>query len=160
MPIDVNALINTTVSEKLDDQFEATPAGEYIATIGDRSPIDSWFRTVNMSDGRQMPQCNIPFVINDPEVAKALGRREATTRLTLWLDTVADTGRLDTGHGKNVGLGALRKALGQENDTSWNFNKLVGAGPIKVLTEVQESKQGAKFSNVVRVGRIGDKLAK
>jgi len=153
MTIDINALVNTPVNDKLDTEFAVTPAGEYIVMISDRGPITDWFRTVRMGDGREVPQCNILMIVTDPAVAQSLGRQQATTRLTLWLDTEAD-GRLSTGKGKNVNLGQLREALGQNNDAAWTFDKLIGAGPIKVMTEVQESKQGAKFSNVTRVGKI------
>ena len=156
MSIDLEALVNAPVTEKLDTTFEVTPAGEYTATIGDRTPVTEWFHSVTLKDGREAPQCNIVFVINDADLAKSLGRREATTRLTLWLDVEA--GRIDTGRGKNIGLGQLRRALGQEDDREWTFGKLPGAGPIKILTEVQEGKNGAKYSNVVRVGKLNEAL--
>jgi hypothetical protein len=159
MSIDLEALIGAPITEKLDTQFEVTPAGEYVAMISDRTPVKDWFRTVRVRD-QDVPQCNILFIISDAEIAKAIGRREATSRLTLWLDVVEDGSRLDTGRGKNVGLGALRKALGQDEDMEWSFQKLVGAGPIRILTEVQESRSGGKFSNVTRVGKLGEKLSK
>ena len=159
MPIDLEALVNAPVTEKLDSQFEVTPAGEYMARISDRTPASEWFREVTVRD-QKVPQCNILFIIDDPEVAKGLGRREATSRMTLWLDVVEGSGRLDTGRGKNVGLGALRKALGQDEDMEWTFQKLVGAGPVRILTEVQESKNGGKFSNVTRVGKPSEKLTR
>jgi len=153
MPLDINALVHAPVTERLDTEFAVTPGGEYIANTSDRGPIDTWFRTVKMKDGRDVAQCNIVFVINDPNLAAALGRQQATSRLTLWLDTEAD-GRLSTGKGKNVTLGQLREALGQNNDPNWTFDKLIGVGPVKIMTEVQDGANGAKYSNVTRVTRV------
>lgn len=157
MTINIDALVNAPVRDKLDTEFAVTPAGEYIATISDRGTVKDWFRVVKMKDGREAPQCNVLFIINDPGLAATLGRQTATSRLTLWLDTEAD-GSLATGHGRNVNLGQLREALGQNSDTEWTFDKLLGAGPVKILTEVQESDRGGKFSNVTRVGKVSDAL--
>lgn len=154
--IDIDALVSEKITEKLDTSFEVTPDGEYIATISDRGPVKDWFRTVSTKNGDQ-PQCNILFVINDPEVAKKLGRNQATSRLTLWLDTELDNSgkvRIATGKGKNVSLGQLRAALNQDSDTSWSFDKLLGAGPVRITTQTSEGKSGGKFSNVTRVAKL------
>src|SRR5262245_30552360 len=126
MTINVQALVNAPVNDKMDTEFSVTPAGDYTAMISDRGPVDSWFRVVHMKDGREVPTVNVLFIISDPEVARTLGRQQATSRLTIWLDTEADDGRLSVGKGKNVGLGQLREALGQNTDATWTFDKLLG----------------------------------
>jgi hypothetical protein len=50
--------------------------------------------------------------------------------MTVWLD-VDDNGNLDTSEGRNVGLGRLRKALGQ-NEGAWNPPMMKGKGPVMV----------------------------
>jgi hypothetical protein len=63
-----------------------------------------------------------------------------------------EQGKLATGPNKNVSLGRLRDALGQ-NDPSWTPQKLLGAGPFigKVShTQVKE----AIYADVTRAAKI------
>lgn len=158
--IDIDALTSEPVSGPMDTRFPVLPAGEYIASISDKGPVKDWFKIIKRQDGSETPTVNIPFVVADPEVAKKMGVAVATTRLTVWLDTELDEAsgkqKISRAEGKNVGLGQLREALGQNNDPSWSFDKLLGAGPLKITSDVTESKKnpGQKFSNVTRVAKL------
>ena len=55
------------------------------------------------------------------------------------------------GSNKNVKLGRLREALGQnKNGQAWSFGMLKGAGPIKVSIE-PDKKNPEDYSRVVKV---------
>lgn len=157
MTIDVDALVNTNVSEKLDTTYPIPPAGEYVASISDKGPVKDWFRTVKRKDGTETATLNVLFVISDPAVKALLNGRDPTSRLTIWLDTEIDemtkATKLSTGKGKNVSLGQLREALGQDNDPEWNFSKLIAAGPVKIMTE-NSTNNGREYSNVTRVSKL------
>jgi hypothetical protein len=154
MTIDLDALISTKINEKLDTNFPVPPEKEYIARIGTpREHIKEWFRSVKRDDGTQTATLNIPFVLQDEDVRRQMGVRQLTSRLTIWLDTEI-SGALATGKGKNVSLGQLLEALGQNGDTNWDFEKLINAGPVKVITSNSTGKDGKQYSNVTKVAKL------
>ena len=152
--IDIDALISTSIREKLDTTYPVPPEKEYTANIGEpRDELKEWFRNVKRDDGTVTATINIPFILHDETVRDQLGVRTLTSRLTIWLDTEI-SGALSTGKGKNISLGQLREALGQKEITPWNFSMLIGAGPVKVITTNSTGKDGKVYSNVSKVAKI------
>lgn len=151
MTIDVDALIGAPVAP-LSTEYELIREGEYQATI-DATDVKSWFQSGKRDDGSTYIVVNIPFVIIDEAQRTALGRSKLTARMSCFLDFDID-GKLSAERGKNVTLGQVRDALGQNGDPNWSFLSLPGSGPVKVVTKNGESKAGAKFTNVTRVTKI------
>lgn len=87
---------------------------------------------------------------NAPEVAEVTGREDNNIRQNVWLDLTA-SGNLDLGRGKNVGLGKLRTALGQ-NDPSepWGFGHIVGQ-VAKLRTSQRLGDDGTIYAEVKNV---------
>lgn len=113
------AFMNASVSEANDTQYIQTPEGEWPATI---EKVEA--KVVGQETPR--PILNVMWKTTDPEVQDATGRAENIVRQTVWLD-VTESGGLDFGKGKNVGLGKLRDALGQNQPgSSWAPGMLVG----------------------------------
>lgn len=111
--------MNSSISEANDTQYVLVPEGEFQATI-DR--IDA--KIVGQEIPR--PILSISWKITDPVVQEATGRAENFVRQTLWLD-VNEAGGLDFGKGKNVQLGKLREALGQNRPgQAWSPSMPVG----------------------------------
>jgi hypothetical protein len=116
---DPNVFMNAFTTDANDTQYIQVPEGEFQATI---DKIEA--KVVGQETPR--PILNVLWKTSDPEVQNATGRAENTVRQTIWLD-VTDGGGLDFGRGKNVGLGKLRDALGQNKPgASWGPGMMVG----------------------------------
>ena len=98
------AFMNSTINDASSSQYNVTPEGEFTGII---SKIE--VKTVGADN---KPVINVTWKIDDESVRQETGLSEPTVRQTLWLD-VTEQGGLDMGKGKNVALGKLRDALGQ-----------------------------------------------
>ena len=74
---------------------------------------------------------------------------EPTVRQTIWLD-LTESGSLDFGKGRNVGLGRLRDALGQnETGKPWQPGMMVGGvAKIKVTHSIDKRDNETIQANV------------
>ena len=70
---------------------------------------------------------------------ETMGMDRLTVRQGLFLDIGAN-GAIAIGPNKNVKLGRLRDAVGQNKDCKWNFAMLKGAGPLKIAVSVKPDK--------------------
>ena len=114
-----DSFMNASITEANDTQYVPVPEGEFQATI---DKVEA--KVVGNETPR--PILNVSWKTSDPAVQNATGRAENTVRQTIWLD-VTESGGLDFGKGKNVGLGKLRDALGQNRPgQSWAPGMLVG----------------------------------
>ena len=82
-----------------------------------------------------------------------LKRDKVLVQQTFWLDVDGDS--IDLSEGKNVSLGRLRKALGQ-NEGAWNPLMMKGKGPvmIKVGQRSDRNDPTQKYAEVTRVSAI------
>lgn len=151
--MDWSALTTQPLDGPLSTVFEACPEGEYTMKIDDGDPT-KWFRSVKTDRG-EVPLLEVPCVIMDDGIKAALGRDKVTARMSIWLD-VNDSGQIDAGKGKNVGLGQLRAALGQNDEAGWTFARLPGAGPFlgRVTQRSNPQRPEQKFADVSRVTRL------
>lgn len=114
---DPNSFLNTEVNEANATAYTPVPEGEYPASIKKLTPRV-------LTDGRAV--IDVSMVIDDADVREETGMAEPLVRYTLWLD-LTDSGTLDFGKGKNVGLGRLRDALGQNiSGKPWQPGMLIG----------------------------------
>jgi len=139
-----DTFLDTDVKADFSDKYVPIPPGRYIATIDEAPPI------VRMTkDG---PVVNIKFVIDDPELTERLNIRNPSAVMSIWPDLESD-GSLSVGVNKNVKLGRLRAALGQ-NDAkrAWNWNHLRGAGPVlvDVYSQTSDKDPGMVYNKVNR----------
>lgn len=87
---------------------------------------------------------------NAPAVVEKTGREDNTVRQNVWLD-LNEGGMLDLGRGKNVGLGKLRAALGQNDPTEpWSFGHIVGQ-VAKIRTNQRLGDDGTIYADVKSV---------
>ena len=123
---DPNSFFNETVDGAFSTSPEPIPEGEYLAVIA------SGEKAVVVRNTKSSVVLDIQWEIQDAELAESLGRSTVSVRQSIFLDTTSQ-GTLDRGKGKNVSLGRLRAALGQ-NDASkpWSFGMLRGAGPAMI----------------------------
>lgn len=132
----------------LSTSFEPIPDGEFEAHVGSG---DDAVKARTTNTGRAI--LDVTWEIENQQLKEQLGRDKLTVRQSVFLD-LTPQGTLDRGKGKNVQLGRLRDALGQ-NDPSrpWNPNMLRGAGPAKIRISQREA-DGNIYNDVKGVSRI------
>lgn len=139
--------LQTSVEGEMSTSIPSVDAGEYQAEI---------FKTpkpeVKEINGEDRVLWNLSWLVMDDAVKTKTGLEKPTVRQTLWLD-VTDAGGLDLGEGKNVGLGKLRDALGQnKKGKAWNPSMLMGArATIKVTHAPNEKDPDNPYANVTAV---------
>lgn len=111
------AFMNSTTNEASATQYLQVPEGEYNASIDTVTPRST-------QTGKAL--LSIKWKVDDEAARNATGMAEPSVFHTIWLD-VKDDGTLDGGPGKNVQLGKLRDALGQNAaGKPWTPGMLVG----------------------------------
>lgn len=156
---DIDALVNVPAAGPMATTIPLCPEGEYTALI-DSLPSEgmgSWFRPIEGKDGKpDRLILRVPFVIMDDTVKATLERDKVVVPKDIWLDFGPDNRTLLTTDGKNVDLGRLREALGQNTMPNWTFGALPGAGPLKVLVKhrVNRNDPEQKFAEVTRVSAL------
>jgi hypothetical protein len=99
--------LNQSFDEALDTKMVPCPVGEYLA-IADKVDVKPWAARDGSSSGLKL---EIMWDIQDENVKQLLSRDTVKVKQDQMLD-LTDTGQLDLGKQKNVGLGRIREALG------------------------------------------------
>lgn len=157
-PFDASAFLDQTVDGPLSTSITPCPEGEYKMMISADGDITSWFGEAKWEKNgvqHSSPIATIPVEVLDDAVRAKLGREKVMSRIKMFLDMTPDN-KLDTSEGKNVRLGALRAALGQNEGAGWTFAKLRGAGPfIGRVTQRSDAKDPSiKYDEVSRVSKL------
>lgn len=149
---DANTFLNATIASPMSTQIAPVPEGEWRAMVDDGDKyID--FREVDTKNGPR-PIATVWFKIVDDACRAKAGRENIRVKQDIWLDM--ENGTLATSEGKNVRIGQLRAALGQNDGQPWSFGRLRGAGPVivKTVQRPNEKDPTAPFSEVERVLKI------
>jgi hypothetical protein len=141
-------------TEANDTVYPVGPAGTYLGVI----------EKIELPTGRTNKQnepiypLDITWEITDEKFRAAMGvegDRKALVRGTVFLDlTMGSDGKkqIDTNKGKNVQLGKIREALGQ-NVPGWAPGRLVGAGPALLEITIDTGNDGVQRNRVKSVGK-------
>jgi hypothetical protein len=114
---DAEAFMNSSTTDANSTAYTPVPEGEFQAAIASVTPRVT---------GTGKALLNIGWKVDDETVRNETGMAEPMVYQTIWLD-VTESGGLDTGKGKNVGLGKLRDALGQNKPGApWSPGMMVG----------------------------------
>jgi hypothetical protein len=131
----------------MSTQVETCPAGEYTAVIEDLE--------LDQFQGKKDPsklytKLAVKWSIDDAAVKERLGRDKVTVSQQLFLD-IGPNG-LDNGRGKNVSLGRLREAVGQNGPGAWTPAMLKGTvARVKVEHEMVNNEPFAKVTGVTKL---------
>jgi len=98
-----DTFLNTETSDANATTYTPCPEGEFNASIKSIKPRV-------LTDGRAV--LDVTWTVDDESARQETGMAEPSVRQTIWLDTT-ESGGLDFGKGKNVGLGRLRDAVNQ-----------------------------------------------
>lgn len=108
--------LNTSTTEEFATSRVPVPEGEYVSVIKEIKPRQAKDKGV----------LDIIWGIDDPEVAELTGFASPQIRQSIFLD-LTEQGSLAIGKGKNVALGKLREAVGQnQKGRPWKPGDLVG----------------------------------
>lgn len=122
---DPDLFVQSTVEGEMSTQYVPIPEGEF--------PLRA-----HEVKGRLSKNDNaildITWIVEDDSVKEETGMDEPKVRQSIFLD-VNEGGMLDLGKGKNVQLGRLREALGQNNGGAWSPNMIVGNMVMGLVTQ-------------------------
>lgn len=145
---DVNTtnLANTEFTGALDTAVVPVDEGEFTGVI-EKFELRSL-----ESKGKNYTVLEVFWNVDDEEQRQKTGRDKLTVRQSLFLD-ITDHGTLDISKGKNVGLGRLREALGQNSPSKpWSFGHIVGQVATVLVTQ-RASDNGEIFNEIRRVAK-------
>lgn len=151
-PFDADTFLSGTIDTALDTQVAQCPEGVFRAQIGDKMEVRSG---TSKKTGRPFHMLDINWKVLDDVVRAELDRENVYVRQTLFLDLLPN-GTLDTGKGKNVDIGRLRDALGQNAaGVAWSPRNLIDAiANIQVTHRSDPDNPTRKYAEVQRVTRI------
>ena len=136
-----DSFLNTVTKEATSTETLLVPANDHQAFIESIKPRQQGEWAV----------LDTNWQVSDEAIEKEIGRKPIVKQ-SLFLD-ITETGGLDFGKGRNVQLGKLREALGQnQNGKSWSPGMLVG-GVATVRVEHNLDKNGIMRANVTRVAK-------
>lgn len=134
--------MNTQIEGESSTKYEPIPAGDYQASIA----------KVEARSAGDKPVLDVTWQTTDPAAVEATGMDTPTVRQTVWLDINEQTGSLDMGRGKNVGLGKLRSALGQNQPgVAWAPGMMIGQTAIIKVNHRPGKEPGELYANVAAV---------
>lgn len=138
--------MQTTTSDANSTTLLPVPEGEFVGVI-------KAIATRSLPSGSVV--MDVTWGIDDPQVKAVTGLDESTVRQSIWLD-ITESGGLDVAKGKNVGLGRLREAVGQNTaGRPWAPSNLVGQ-PARVKVTHTSSKDDSSiiYANVSAVTKL------
>lgn len=141
--------LDMTVTDSNDTKTIPVPVGEYIAIIEDVKCRQWQSKKDPSMSGLTL---DIQWSLDDATVKELLGRDKITVKQGIMLD-MTDSGGLDMGKGRNVGLGRLRDALGLNTPGQpFSFSMLSGrVGKVKVEHRIDGENLYAEVKGVAKV---------
>lgn len=117
--------LDIQVTDSNSTQTIPVPVGEFTGIVdGESIKVKPWQRKDDPSVGGL--KLELTWLIDDQSVKDALDRDKVTVKQQIMLD-LTDSGGLDMGKGKNVGLGRLREATGLNTPGQpFSFTMLAG----------------------------------
>lgn len=142
MSFNPDEFLSGTVAGEMSTEFTPIPEGEYNAVI------DKVEARSTRNGGAIL---DVTWIIDDQAVREATGLENPKCRQSVFLDITA-SGGIDVSKGKNIGLGRLREAVGQNGPQAWAPGQLVGnVARVKVEHRLYE---GNTFADVKRVSKL------
>jgi hypothetical protein len=110
--------MNTSTETVLETSYTPVPENEYTAVVKS-------VEAVTLGE-KQSPALQVKYLIDDTSVRELTGMEEVLVSQTVWLDIDENTGLLAAGKNKNIKLGKLREAVGQNDGRPWMPSMLEG----------------------------------
>lgn len=146
---DPDTFMQTTVVGASATKVDACPPRDAALAIVDKVEADSFSGTKDPS--KTYHKLTVFWAIDEQDIKDELGRDKVTVKQDMFLD-LTDGGTLDMGKGKNVSLGRLREALGQ-NDPSKPWAPPMMVGNIARVKIEHELVKGETYARVTAVAK-------
>ncbi len=146
MAFNAEQFMEQTIKGANSIKMQPIPVGEYPAIISKVQPRP-WQSKDGTSSGISL---DVTWEIADDNLKVSLGRDKITVRQGVMLDLNLETGDLDMGEGRNVGLGRLREAVGK-NSGDFSLSSLPGLAAKVVVTHRLDKEKDEIYSEVNRV---------
>jgi len=115
--------LDTTIDNSNDTSTIPVPVGEYTGIV-DKVAARQWTKKDDPSVGGIA--LDILWIVDSTDVCQLLGREKVTCKQGIMLD-LTESGGIDMGKGRNIGLGRLREALDLNTPGKpFSFNMLPG----------------------------------
>lgn len=152
MPLNTEEFLNTTTSDALDDRLDPCPPGEWTAIAGAPEVAEFTYRR-GEREGQTGYRMIIKWDIQDEEAKQAVDRETLSVTQSLLLDLNETNDGLDMGKGKNIGLGQIRTALGQnEPGKEWSPAMITGQmAKLKIKADIYDGRPTADVQAVTAV---------
>lgn len=129
MAFDASAFLNSTVNDASSTTMTPVEEGEYVALA---KKVDVRQFTGTKDPSKTYTSLDVSWAIDDARQKEVTGMAEPQVRQSIMLD-LTESGNLDMGKGKNVGLGRLREAIGlNQPGRPFSFSMIEGR-PAKVF---------------------------
>lgn len=142
--------MSTTTTDKMDTNTIPVPDGTH------RAQVDSInYRTLEAKDTNpERTIMEINWAVTSDDVKKKTGLDKPIAKQSIWLD-LNGQGQLLTGAGKNIGLGALREALGQNKPGKLWAPSYLNNAVATILVKGEKDKQNPDvvYARVTRVSK-------
>jgi hypothetical protein len=120
---DAESFLNSSIDQTNDTIIIPVPVGEFLGAC-EKVEIRNWAKRDEPSVGGLA--LDLVWTVEDEGVKATLGRDKVTVKQGIILD-LTESGGLDMGKGKNIGLGRLREAVGLNvAGQPFSFNMLPG----------------------------------
>jgi len=142
---DEDAFMSSTSEGEMATDFTPVPVGEFSAVV---KKVATRSGSNEKGDWAVL---DVTWAIDNAEVSEVTGMENPSVRQSIFLD-ISESGGLDLGKGKNIGLGRLREALGQNTGAAWSPSMLEG----QVATVMVDHRlyEGRTFADVKSVSAI------
>lgn len=143
-------LASTVVDDSLDTEHRKCPEGAYRAQI---RPVEArHFRNFQSEKTGESYTMFAPlWEILDDSVRMDLEREHVYVESNGMFLDLDETGALDTGRGKNVDLGRLRLAVGQNEKPGWKFTDLNEQIATVRVAHIKDKNSDVTRAKVTRV---------
>lgn len=147
---DPSQFLNQETDSGMETEYQPVPEGEYTGVIlnEENYPLDIRANTNDKGETSYVLDVNVRLDAPGEELAD-----QKVVRYSCWLD-LTPSGAFEMGTNKNVRLGRLREAVGQNTPGQpWAIAHLAGQ-PLKVKVKHSTGKDDRVYANVDSVGRI------
>lgn len=153
-PFDMDAFMNAAEeTAALDTEYRPVPQGKYLAVVEKVEGRRTTYTDKKTGEEKVATNLDVTWDIQDDQVKLDLQREKVTVRQGLFLE-LNPQGKIDTSPGKNVRLGRLRAALGQNTPGPWSPMSMQGCGPCYITVTHREDKRPGKEAIFAEVGTV------
>lgn len=147
---DPEGFLNSEYTDATATKIEPVPEGEYNAQIENVTA-----KKIETKDGDERIIMEVIWEILDDDVKSQLGLDKVTVKQGLFLD-LSEEGSIDMSKGRNVRLGKLRDAIGQnKSGKPWAPGNMIGCSAvIDVVQRPDKQDPELIYNDVKKVAKL------